>query len=125
MSLRIAFDLDGVLADMETELLRQSEVVFGKPMAQKLRARAQDVEAPAPTTQQSMTQSTDTDMPSPATDTLPGSLPPLVRLNITPRQERRLWRHVTSIENFWESLDEIESGAIARLAEIAAERRWE
>jgi hypothetical protein len=29
------------------------------------------------------------------------------------------------IENFWESLDEIEPGVVARLAEMAAQRRWE
>jgi hypothetical protein len=51
--------------------------------------------------------------------------PPLVKLDMTSRQERRLWHHVAAIENFWESLDEIEPGSVARLASIAAERRWE
>jgi hypothetical protein len=51
--------------------------------------------------------------------------PPLQRLNMTSRQERRLWHHVESIENFWQSLVEIEPGMIARLAALAAERRWE
>jgi len=125
MSLRIAFDLDGVLADMETELLRQGEIVFGKPMTNKLQARAQQVEAHAQTAEPSSAESNDTNMSGTASDTIPGTLPPLVRMNMTPRQERRLWRHVASIENFWESLNEIESGAIARLAEIAAARKWE
>lgn len=44
---------------------------------------------------------------------------------MTSRQERRLWRHIGTVENFWESLKEIEPGAVARLANIAAERRWE
>ena len=40
MSLRIAFDLDGVLADMESELVRQAEILFGEPMTRRLQERA-------------------------------------------------------------------------------------
>src|SRR5262249_19451063 len=36
-----------------------------------------------------------------------------------------LWSAVRARENFWETLDEIEPGALARLATIARERRWE
>ena len=44
---------------------------------------------------------------------------------MTVRQQRRLWRHVQSIDGFWESLQEIEPGIVARLAALSAERRWE
>jgi hypothetical protein len=44
---------------------------------------------------------------------------------MTPRQERALWRHVVTIENFWETLEETEPGVVARLAKQAADRRWE
>ena len=44
---------------------------------------------------------------------------------MTARQTRRLWQHVQSIDNFWETLTELEPGVIARLAAIAADRRWE
>jgi hypothetical protein len=44
---------------------------------------------------------------------------------MTSRQQRRLWQHVESIENFWETLADFEPGVIQRLAAIAAERRWE
>ena len=36
-----------------------------------------------------------------------------------------MWKHLGAIENFWESLSEIESGAIAKLAGLADERGWE
>ncbi len=94
MGLRIAFDLDGVLADMETELARISAVLFG------VEADADDADAP----------------PADA---------PAVSLNLTARQQRRLWQRVRSIENFWESLREVEPGIVAKLASIAAARRWE
>lgn len=44
---------------------------------------------------------------------------------MTPRQHRRLWRHVEGIENFWEGLSEIEPGTVARLAAVAIDRKWE
>ena len=40
MALRIGFDLDGVLADMEAELVRQAEILFGEPMTRRLEERA-------------------------------------------------------------------------------------
>jgi hypothetical protein len=41
------------------------------------------------------------------------------------REQKRLWEHLARIHNFWETLDEVEEGAVARLAKVAAERRWE
>ncbi len=64
MALRIAFDMDGVLAEMDGEAARH--------------------EGP-----------------------------------------RHFWRHVDAAENFWESLQEIEPGAVAKLAAMATARRWE
>jgi hypothetical protein len=124
LSLRIAFDLDGVLAGMEAELVRQATVLFGEPMTRRLEERAADTSdaatAAAP------------DAPADASSGQPGSAeavldnaPPLLKLNMTSRQQRRLWRHVGSIENFWETLGELEPGVIQRLASIATERRWE
>jgi len=98
VSLRIGFDLDGVLADMESELVRQSEILFGRSTTRVLHERARNGKT--------------------AEDAV-------ARLQMTARQGRRLWRHIESIDGFWESLDEIEPGVVARLAALAAERRWE
>ncbi len=35
------------------------------------------------------------------------------------------WSRVAAIENFWESLDEIEPGSVQQLASLARERRWD
>jgi hypothetical protein len=102
MPLRVGIDLDGVLADMDGELARQATRLFGS--SPLMTAPAED--APA----------------SPAASDDPA--PPL-RLNLTARQQRRLWDHVATIENFWLTLDELEPGAIARLAALAAASRWE
>lgn len=124
VTLRIAFDLDGVLADMESELLRQAEVVFGERMARKLQVRAEALgpNMPEPSNDDIADA---TDPIGVADDTLAATTPPLVKLNMTSRQQRRLWRHIATIENFWELLTEIEPGTIARLARVAAERQWE
>ena len=44
---------------------------------------------------------------------------------MTARQRRQLWRHIRGIDDFWESLDEIEPGSVERLARTADNRRWE
>ena len=91
MALRIAFDMDGVLADMEAALVDQAEHLFGETAVE---------------------------------DADPGAQP-AKGLRMTPRQERRLWDRVKTIENFWESLPEIETGVVARLNDLVIARGWE
>jgi len=121
--LRIAFDLDGVLADMEAELVRQAEVLFGEPMTRKLQARA--AEADQSGDDGPADQAATTPPASPADGAGAAGPPPLERLSMTGRQERRLWHHVETIENFWETLEELEPGLIGRLSVLATDRRWE
>lgn len=118
MALRIGFDLDGVLADMDSELVRQSEILFGEPMTRRLQERAAVEHEAADVTEASAAT-----VESPGAE--PDVTPPVAQLHMTSRQERRLWHHVGSIENFWEGLDELEAGVIPRLARLAGERGWE
>ena len=120
MPLRIGFDLDGVLADMEGELIRQAEQLFGGSAP---RRRQRQPAASANKTAESV--HTSTPQNDPTEESLAKKMPALRELDITPRQERRLWRHVRTIENFWQTLPEIEAGAISRLAALATNRRWE
>src|SRR5215831_7958985 len=121
MSLRIAFDLDGVLADMDAALVREAEAVFGERIA-----RALEAEANSPGTDQSTPdEPSDAGDPQAVPPNAAESAPPVARLRMTQRQERTLWRHVATIENFWETLAETEPGIVARLAKVASERRWE
>src|SRR3990172_3030782 len=111
MPLRIAVALDGVLADMHGELARQAEMLFGEAMTSRRVARA-GPSTPTPT-------DPNADPPVPA------ELPSLEKLQLTSREQRRLWHHVETIENFWETLKEIEPGMLRRLAALATDRRWE
>ena len=111
---------------MEAELVRQTEILFGPAMTRVLQERARSGQAAADST---TTSAGGPGAPAPAAQ--PPSTPDadgaprLIQLRMTGRQERRLWRHVQSIDGFWESLPEIEPGVVARLAALSAERRWE
>jgi len=103
MPLRIGCDLDGVLADMEGALIREAEKLFGaRPPRDQGRSMADIV-------------------PSEVADNAPLQH----ELLLSDRQRRALWRHVRSIEGFWESLDETEPGIVRKLASLATSRRWE
>lgn len=113
---------------MESALVRQAEVLFGEAMTRRLQERAAESTTDEVSTAatvaaektgggQSRTQL--------AAEASPDNTPTLLKLNMTARQQRRLWHHVESVENFWGTLTELEPGVIPRLASLAAERRWE
>ena len=104
--MRLAFDLDGTLADMQNALAREARALF-------------PVLDPA-----SLPQSAAPDAPADASATA-DSPPPFGSLNLTTRQQRELWNAVRARHNFWETLDEIESGALSRLYRLVRDRRWE
>lgn len=110
MSLRLGFDMDGVLADLNAALLREAVRLF--PGAEVRQGGAADVSVSP--------GASDPDAPEgdPAEVTPPA-------LNLTTRQERQLWDAVRAIPNFWETLPETEAGIVSRLANTARERRWE
>jgi hypothetical protein len=116
--LRIAFDMDGVLADMDAALLRHAEALFGAVAVGAIRAVA-----PVPPTNP-VGRAADNEPNRPSATDSADDVPPST-LRLSDRQYRRLWQHVATVENFWESLQEIEPGSVARLGALAAERRWE
>jgi hypothetical protein len=111
VALRLGIDLDGVLADMHGELIRQAGSLFG-PLVPPVAA-----ESPSP----ALGRAAEPAARSPILDVDPAAQ----NLKLTPRQQRALWEHVGSIENFWETLAEIEPGFVARLWAVADERGWE
>jgi len=119
--LRIGFDLDGVFADMESALIRCATDVFGEAMIERLQDRAKEGSSSAETTTIADSEgASDTTGPTVADNT-----PPILRIKMTPRQTHRLWRHVETVNDFWQDLQEIEPGSLARLHGLATERRWE
>ena len=109
MSLRLGFDLDGVLADLNSALVREATRLFP---GLDITPGADQAIAPA-AVEQDAAEGGDPAETSPTS------------LTLTRRQERQLWDAVKRIDNFWETLDETEPGIIRRLAETARARRWE
>jgi hypothetical protein len=110
--MRIAFDLDGVLADLHTPFVRTVNQLF--PQIDAAAVGAADIGASPPDDRE---ESEVEDVPP-----LPGrtrSVP------LTRRQSDTVWKTLAATENFWEGLEEIEAGTIARLAELADGRGWE
>jgi hypothetical protein len=104
MSLRLGFDMDGVVADLNQALVREALRLF--PDGQESSAVPNGDQFPAAPG-------------GDAAETTPPSL------SLTSRQERELWDAVRGTHNFWETLDETEPGIVARLAATATERRWD
>jgi hypothetical protein len=103
MPLRVAFDLDGTIADMQTILREHAQKLFGEP-----KPAAPD--------------------PAPAAEGVPSepdTSKAVAQLRLTSRQQVRLWQHVKTVENFWAGLPEMEPGIVARIAQTAVARRWE
>ena len=108
MGLRVAFDLDGTIADMEGALQREAEQLFG-PNVLLRPAGSEHLEAPADA------EDADAEGRLKAAPTTVDP-PPERKQVLNGRQLRELWRHVAGIENFWTTLKEIESGSVARIA---------
>jgi hypothetical protein len=122
--LRIGFDLDGVLADMDGELMRHAEAIFGEASVRRLAIKASNDNGPRADASPEVPGAAAAE-DAPDGSAAKGSDHDVSSLQLTARQERRLWRRVGSIENFWETLQEVEPGITAQLARLAAERRWE
>ncbi len=110
-ALRLAFDLDGVVADMDRELARLAEEMFSAAAGGPTASQDDGEESGEQEEQQD------------GEEEVRAPIPP--RLSLTPWQQNRLWRRVRSVENFWETLDEVEAGVLRRMATMATEHRWE
>jgi hypothetical protein len=105
--MRLGFDLDGTVADLQGALAREARVLFP------------GIDPAILPRSMSPHEKTGGDEPS-------GETPEAFSMSaLTTRQQRELWDAACARHNFWESLDEIEPGALARLSRIARERRWE
>ena len=128
MPLRIACDLDGTLADMDAALQHEAEQLFGpdvdlranrriiinRPAADRHELRHHDYGSPRP--QAKAEGQRRDEQAEPAS---------IVKRPLSGLDVRKLWARVAAIENFWTTLEEVESGSVARLAELAAKHGWE
>jgi len=106
--MRLAFDLDGTVADMQSALAREARRLFPGIDEKSL-----------PTSASSEGDGTGT------TDASPPEESRLSIGHLSSRQQRELWKDVCGQENWWETLAEIEPGSLARLYRLVRDRKWE
>ena len=111
--MRVAFDLDGVLAELHEPFVKAAVTMF--PSLDRAAIKSADIGA----------SPEDRDDPEAAGEAVTDVPAPAAYEPLSSHQSDAVWRHLAGIEDFWESLNEIETGAIKRLAEMADERRWE
>jgi beta-phosphoglucomutase-like phosphatase (HAD superfamily) len=140
MSLRIAFDCDGVVADLEPALTELVARLFGE-MPPRHEPEPEEKTAPDPAATAAPEADNAPGGPAaanagnePSAAETPASDGPTEEevqaaparfRTLSRRQQHDLWEAVRNTENFWETLKETEPGIVARLAELARERRWE
>ena len=112
--MRLGFDLDGTVADLQSALAQEARRLFPDIDPAVLPSSAAPPAAPGPGT-----GGPDEGVQNPTDEQ---------RLSfgaLSARQQREIWNAVCARENFWETLNEIEPGALARLYRLVQDHRWE
>ena len=105
--MRLGFDLDGTVADLQGALAREARRLFPNIDPETL-PRSVASEAPS-----------GDDGADPTDDTV------FTVSALSSRQQQELWTAVCARENFWETLTELEPGSLAQLSRIVRQRKWE
>ena len=104
--MKLGFDLDGTVADLQGALAREARGLFPGvdpgTLPQSVAPHADD-----------------------AANGESGNVPGFSMSALSSRQQRELWDAACARVNFWETLQEIEPGSLARLSRLVRERRWE
>lgn len=115
--MRLGFDLDGTVADLQGALAREARGLFPGvdpdtlPRSVSTEPRTAETEPRAAETDQSPEEA--------------GEESVFTMSALSARQQKELWNAACSRQNFWESLDEIEPGSLERLSRIVRQRKWE
>jgi hypothetical protein len=129
MSLRIAFDCDGVIADLDSALAEIATRLFGEAPQEDVAGLPSTAGEPV---KRGATPALPADLEPRATSAAAEGptaeeeqVEPARFRTLTRGQQHDIWETVRNTGNFWESLEETEPGIVARVAQIARERRWE
>lgn len=106
--MRIAFDMDGVVCDLHAAYVQAALRLY--PHLDRSAIATPDVGASPPEDD----RASESEVPDAGGE-----------LSVTRRQSEAIWRELSAVENFWEGLAEIEPGALAKLAAVAEQRRWD
>lgn len=115
--LRMAFDMDGTLADLSSAYAEMEERLFGAEEAEH--------ERPAPEAREEEQQTHDGAPAAATTRDNRSASERRTPLRRGIRHRERVWRAIEETPNFWTTLKPLENGAIERLYRLACEHNWE
>lgn len=119
--MRLGFDLDGTVADLQGALAQEAKRLYPGIDTAALPRSAPETDPTAATI-----PSGDAEKAGEAGEPGAAESNGLFAFgSLSARQQREIWKAVCDRENFWETLDEIEPGGLARLYEAVQEHRWE
>jgi 5'(3')-deoxyribonucleotidase len=110
--LRIAFDMDGTLADLSSAYAEVEERLFGAADADEQpapEAREAEQHEPPPSVAEEERKQADR----------------RTAARMVTRHRDRVWRTIESTPNFWTTLKPLENGAVKRLYDLTGEHNWE
>lgn len=123
-SLRIAFDMDGTIADLSSAFHQIEDRLFGPYEAEHTQpqpeAREEEQEAERRAAQESMGAA-----PSGSSDAAAQAREKLAQARAMRRHNDIIWHAIESTPEFWTTLKPIEDGIVRRLWEVAQKNRWE
>jgi FMN phosphatase YigB (HAD superfamily) len=112
-ALRIAFDMDGTLADLSSAYAEVEERLFG--------AADEEAKHPAPEVREQEQQgapAADNGEPEPREDRRRAT-------RMRTRSRDQVWKAIEATPNFWTTLKPLEEGAVQRLYQLTGELNWE
>jgi hypothetical protein len=114
--LRIAFDMDGTLADLRSAYAEVEERLFGVADADHVQ--------PAPEVREAE-QHAEAEADTAAEKAEPSQSERRLLARRATRHRERVWRTIEATPNFWTTLKPLEDGAVKRLYQLTGEYNWE
>ena len=126
-SLRIAFDMDGTLADLSTSFHEIEDRLFGPYEAEHTQPQPEAREEEQEAEQRAAQEAGGTNIPSPGggTDAAAVARERLAQARAMRRHNDIIWHAIESTPDFWTTLKAVEDGVVRRLWEAAQKNRWE
>jgi FMN phosphatase YigB (HAD superfamily) len=126
-SLRIAFDMDGTLADLSTSFHEIEDRLFGPYEAEHTQPQPEAREEEQEAEQRAAQEAGGTNVPSPGggTDAAAVARERLAQARAMRRHNDIIWHAIESTPDFWTTLRPIDEGLVRRLWEAAQKNRWE
>jgi 5'(3')-deoxyribonucleotidase len=115
--LRIAFDMDGTLADLSSAYAEVEERLFG--------AADEDAKHPAPEAREAEQHREEAAESDPASEMERRADHRRTVARMTSRNRDHVWREIEATPDFWTTLKPLEDGAVRRLYELTDEHNWE